>query len=97
MIEIKKKEMYEKLETHELEAIVKELVEKVSIAGDMVEKARLIYEASPMQQEAAYLKSCKRHLIDCRKFRTMLQSILIDRLTAEQTESPYLQKRRIDE
>jgi hypothetical protein len=84
------------LETYELKEILDDAVSKVSQAGDMVEAARQVLNNAATQQQAAradhYLKNCRKYLKDCRKFRTLIQSILIDRLTAEQTESPYAKR-----
>jgi hypothetical protein len=86
------------LETYELKAILDDALLKVTQAGNMVETAKEIYHNAATQQEAAradfYLKNCRKYLKDCRKFRTLIQSILIDRLTAEQTESPYPKKEK---
>ena len=87
MIEIKRKEIYEKLSTEILQEILQEVVIKVAQAGAILETARQMSHSND-----PYLKSCRQHLTDCRKFRTMIQSILIDRMTAEQTESPYAKK-----
>jgi hypothetical protein len=78
-----RKELLEQLETAELIAILNEMIAKVAVAGDMLQQAKETYHNSETQQQAAaadrYIKNCRQHLTDCRKFRTLIQTIIIDR------------------